>query len=79
MTTFPDGRVERLAHDVVVIYSKLGSDYVRVCVPHRWASLDYGGRAHLPTCPHCHLAEDSDGLTRFVNINLRLMPVEAQP
>lgn len=78
MTTFPAGHAERIAEDVVAIYSNFGVDFVRICVPHQWASADSVRRVDLPTCPHCELTTDTDGRARFDNINRRLMPAEAQ-
>lgn len=77
MIPFPEGRIERVAEDVVVIHSSLGKDFVRVCPTHRWASGDSVFRRDLPTCPHCALADDRIGLDRFAQIQLRLMPQEA--
>ena len=79
MVTFPLGRIEQVADDLVVIYSTLGPDYVAVCATHRWASLESSSSADLPTCPHCTLDHDNLGTTRFEAIQARLMPPEAQP
>lgn len=79
MVTFPEGHVERLAEDLVVIYTTIGRDYVRVCSPHRWASNASHAREGLPVCPHCELGSEREGHERFANLQLRMMPQEARP
>lgn len=77
MTTFPSGQVVRITEDTVAIHSTLGLDWVRVCIPHRWASREQDSYEGLPMCPHCELASDHAGHARFADLQLRMMPVEA--
>lgn len=72
---FPEGPVDRLATDVVVIHSSLGQDFIRVCPVHRWASVDSPHRRDLERCPHCALGEEDVGHERFDQLQRRLMPV----
>ena len=80
MVKYPDGRVERLSPDVVVIHSSLGPDFVRVCPAHRWASPPTVYRTDLPRCPSCEIYGDVEtGVRLFNKLQQRFMPAEAQP
>ena len=71
---YPDGRIQRLASDVLVIHSGLGNDYVRICTLHRWASVDGLDPRTLQKCPHCEVATERIGHERFDALQLRMMP-----
>ena len=73
-TTYPNGTVRRVGDDLVLIDSSLGTDFIRVCPTHYWASGEYVRQSDLPACPHCAIQADTLGHDRFAALQLRLMP-----
>ena len=77
---FSEGRVERIATDVVAIHHpRHGVDFVRVCPMHAWASTQSVYRTDLPCCPDCARDKDTDGRKRYDEVQRRLMPEGARP
>lgn len=64
----------------VAVAGRDGTDYVRFCRLHRWASLPSVSLTTLTVCPFCaaELDEATKGRARYDDLQRRLMPVEAR-
>jgi len=74
------GDITKLGIAIVTITHADGTDYVRVCVTHRWASLEALHAEALPACPFCRVEfEERQGRARFDEIQRRLSDKYGHP